>query len=52
MNKELKGCLCTEFLQMLPYIGVVRALIVIGRNMRLPSGLGRAYDREGSRGGG
>lgn len=40
----------TEFLQMLPYIGVVGALIVIGRNMRLPSALGRAYDREGSRG--
>ncbi|MGI8483448.1 MAG: ABC transporter permease [Thermomicrobiales bacterium] len=42
----------TEFLQMLPYIGVVCALIIIGRNMRLPSALGRAYDREGARGDG
>lgn len=40
----------TEFLQMLPYIGVVVALMVVGRNIRLPAALGRAYVREESRG--
>lgn len=39
-----------EFLQMLPYLGVVIALVVVGRNIRLPAALGRAYIRGRSRG--
>ena len=39
-----------EFLQMLPYLGVVIALIIVGRNIRLPAALGRAYVRGRSRG--
>lgn len=40
----------TEFLQMVPYAGVVIALIVIGRNMALPAALGRPYLRGEGRG--
>jgi ABC-type uncharacterized transport system permease subunit len=39
-----------EFLQMVPYAGVVIALIVIGRHMALPAALGRPYVRGQSRG--
>jgi general nucleoside transport system permease protein len=34
-----------EFLQMVPYVGVVVALIVVGRRMTLPAALSRAYVR-------
>ena len=39
-----------EFLQMVPYAGVVVALVVIGRRMALPAALGRPYHRGQSRG--
>lgn len=32
-----------EFLQMLPYLGIVVALVVFGRGTRMPSALGQAY---------
>lgn len=35
-----------DFVQILPYVGVVIALIVIGRGVRLPSTLGQPYSRK------
>lgn len=35
-----------DFVQILPYVGVVVALIVIGRGVRLPSTLGQPYSRK------
>jgi len=39
-----------EFLQMVPYAGVVIALIVLGRHMALPAALGQPYVRGQARG--
>ena len=46
MNIPLRA----EFLQMIPYAGVVAALIVLGRHIGLPAALGRPYVRSTSRG--
>ncbi len=36
----------TEFLEMLPYVGVLVLVVLMGRQVRLPRALGLAYDRE------
>ena len=36
----------TEFLEMIPYAGIIVLVIVLGRRVRLPATLGLAYDRE------
>ena len=39
----------TEFLEMIPYVGVIVLVIALGRRARLPAALGLAYHR-GARG--
>lgn len=39
----------TEFLEMIPYVGVILLVVVLGRRARLPAALGLAYHR-GARG--
>jgi simple sugar transport system permease protein len=39
----------TEFLEMIPYVGVIVLVVVLGRRARLPAALGLAYHR-GARG--
>lgn len=39
----------SEIVQLLPYLGIVIALIIVGRKVSLPSGLGQGYVRERSR---
>jgi simple sugar transport system permease protein len=33
----------TEFLQMLPYVGIILAVLIVGRHARDPRALGRPY---------
>jgi simple sugar transport system permease protein len=39
----------TEFLDLIPYVGVILLVVVLGRRVRLPAALGLAYHR-GARG--